>query len=124
MANKLKEMVCKGCRIYEVLDRCMYKKCIYPSKHVPKVLICPCSTCLIKMVCLEECEMAKQYFIISGFTKAVPDRKYGAMIRFVCEFADDGRYLPFNKKEAIAELENIRFTLSDDGTSFNIEKRR
>jgi len=61
MANEFKEMVCKGCRIYEVLDRCLYKRCLYPSKHVPKALICPCSICLIKMICTIKCEKFNIY---------------------------------------------------------------
>ncbi len=46
-AKTIREVVCKGCKIYESYGTCCYIPTVY--KHT-----CPCSICLIKMVCVTD----------------------------------------------------------------------
>jgi len=61
MANR--ETICKGCKIYVVHKNCNFLPIIYKGSN--KERICPCSTCLIKMVCDSdldlECAMLNSY---------------------------------------------------------------
>lgn len=50
-----KDNICKGCRSYYFKDGCVILPIIH--KGSDKETICPCSTCLIKMMCDHECEL-------------------------------------------------------------------
>jgi hypothetical protein len=43
----IREIVCKGCKIYEKFRICVFIPTVY--KHT-----CPCSKCLVKMVCITD----------------------------------------------------------------------
>jgi len=49
-----RQIICKGCRTYEIFGDCNFLPVIKKSKNKPEGLICPCSTCLVKMVCLTD----------------------------------------------------------------------
>jgi hypothetical protein len=51
--------ICEGCLIYEN----SYKKsCSFAYvKYNKDVLVCPCSTCLIKMMCRRSCYLLKEH---------------------------------------------------------------
>jgi len=51
--------ICEGCITYEnrtSMTYSCYWVCIEKSEHNSKDLICPCSICLIKMMCVSACE--------------------------------------------------------------------
>ena len=50
-----KQTICKGCRTYARRTSCPWV-CIKKSEYNQEELICPCSTCLIKMMCEFSCE--------------------------------------------------------------------
>jgi hypothetical protein len=56
-----RETICKGC-IANINDDCSYLPIIHKGTH--KEYICPCSTCLIKMICTgaEECKLMFEYY--------------------------------------------------------------
>jgi len=45
-----KERICEGCRDYDINRDCSFGPC-YNGK------ICPCSTCLVKMICNSVCDV-------------------------------------------------------------------
>lgn len=51
MANR--KTICGGCKTYEISKECNLLPIIY--KGIDKEQICPCSTCLVKMICRSEC---------------------------------------------------------------------
>ncbi len=61
--KKQVETICKGCGA-NTPSPCSYLPIVY--KGTSKEFICPCSTCLIKMICVEErdCEMLQEYYIV------------------------------------------------------------
>ena len=57
-----KQIICKGCISYEFRNGCVALPIIH--KGTDKELICPCSTCLIKGICVnvEGCELIDKYY--------------------------------------------------------------
>ena len=46
--------ICKGCYLYEKYGPCTYYTVIV-NEGKPNEAICPCSTCLVKMICDRTC---------------------------------------------------------------------
>lgn len=71
-SNTDREKICPGCRSHHLsYGNCLYPPSIEKTKYTPKGLVCPCSTCLVKMVCGSECNVIKQYKIIDTFIKSL-----------------------------------------------------
>ena len=56
-----RETICKGCAAN---NGCSYLPIIHKGTSIE--FICPCSVCLIKVICNEEkgCEMIKEYYVL------------------------------------------------------------
>ena len=56
-----RQTICKGCRIYVLHRDCNFLPVIH--KGSDKEFVCPCSTCLVKMMCLSDtnCKRATLY---------------------------------------------------------------
>ena len=55
--KKIRKKVCDGCRTYAMIDE--DNTCLMP--HMKNGKPCPCSECLIKMVCNEVCVKLEEY---------------------------------------------------------------
>lgn len=53
MSHDIKEKMCKGCRSYNA----NHEPCCSISSipYIPEDRMCPCSTCLIKVICYKPC---------------------------------------------------------------------
>ena len=52
------EDTCRGCAIYVKNKYCVYE----PSKTIDnKIAMCPCIECLIKVMCINSCELLVKY---------------------------------------------------------------
>lgn len=60
--------VCKGCKEYEEFQEvpCSHIT-IEKGRYVPVKLMCPCSMCLIKMICITACPMLMDFQKITQF---------------------------------------------------------
>lgn len=50
---------CNGCYIHEIHKHCTIRSFCYITADPVK---CPCSNCLIKIMCHERCEKKRQYY--------------------------------------------------------------
>jgi hypothetical protein len=51
--------ICEGCLTYEEIYK---QSCNFAYVRYDKdVLICPCSICLVKMVCIDACPLLKEH---------------------------------------------------------------
>jgi len=56
-----RETICKGCKTYNQMMNCSFLPVIY--KNTDRELICPCSICLIKMMCSKGCREMHVYTV-------------------------------------------------------------
>jgi hypothetical protein len=54
------DKMCKGCWLYEKYGSCAYYKNIV-NEGKPNEMICPCSICLVKMMCNQTCLPLSKY---------------------------------------------------------------
>jgi len=69
-AKKLKRIrkeVCKGCRLYDLIDE--GERCRISHKINGKP--CPCSICLVKSVCNQACDLIEGYTSYKGNPKNI-----------------------------------------------------
>lgn len=59
-----RETICKGCDANIPSDSCSYLPIIHEGTSIKA--ICPCSVCLVKVICKEEkgCEMIEEYYVL------------------------------------------------------------
>ena len=52
--------MCKGCWLYDNHGGCVYYKTIL-NKGKPDEIICPCTICLVKMMCDKTCSLLLKF---------------------------------------------------------------
>lgn len=50
----IRDSICPGCRTYEVSSDCIIRP-------IFNGVLCPCSSCLIKIICTKRCEKLQKY---------------------------------------------------------------
>lgn len=71
IVKRLRKDICRGCLTYESMDE--NNSCFYPHKKNGKY--CPCSTCLIKSVCIKSCKLLTDYNDVSNIINSNVDTK-------------------------------------------------
>ena len=73
----IRKSVCKGCLTYEMMD----EKHICKLPHKKNGRPCPCSTCLVKGVCVQACKLVGHDFdsknIYEKIENETIDQKHG-----------------------------------------------
>jgi len=83
--------ICKGCLTYESSpNTCCSFPTIKKTKYAPKGLTCPCSTCIIKMVCDTICSTRANYLIIGQFIKSLGSNDHKITINSWYAFKNEG----------------------------------
>ena len=73
--------ICNGCQTH-VAGACDIRRnagsTIKPNKYVPEGWDCPCSTCLVKAMCIKalNCPDLQNYYAVAQFCKRPLDQKY------------------------------------------------
>ena len=68
MIDKHREIVCKGCRSYRC-DQHGDSKCAIKLSELIDGLPCPCSICIIKMMCDTPCRAFSTYLLVDRNVK-------------------------------------------------------
>ena len=84
-----RQTICKGCRTYELFGSCNFIPVIKRSKNKPEGLVCPCSTCLVKMMCLTDknCKRIALYLKVMEPIRNKMDKTVQPRVLFIPEKA-------------------------------------
>jgi len=69
--STIRKTICRGCKIYSRYKTCNFPPTIIIYEDPLKEYKCPCSTCLVKMVCITEtsCSLMDKYQVMIGKLK-------------------------------------------------------